>query len=228
MQILAELHPKTKMEKLIKTVLSLADYDGFDIPDSPMGLPSPLPSVVASVIRREFEDKRIIVNQRLLDVNELFVASLSLTSKLVSFDIAFTQGDKPKIGKEVGYLKTEEAIVLAKKYNEKARIGMMISFRKSRDEIISRLSLGADFYLALRLEDPEQLNGLQSERIIPYIIVSTEKNKEVAMSLNQPVFNEAKAMEIVKRLEEKRVQGVLISTLGDNEGLVRIIKSINA
>ncbi|WP_369611643.1 hypothetical protein [Sulfurisphaera javensis] len=224
MEILAELHPKSKREKIEKEIKELESFDGFDIPDSPIGLPSPLPSVIATIIRGKYADKRIIVNQRLLDVNELFLASLSLTSKLIDFDIAFTRGDKPKIGKEVGYLTSEQAILLSKKFNKDLKVGLMISLRKEKEDIIRRLNFEpADFFLVLRLESDTQLDGLPTSKLIPYVIIRTEKNKEIANTLSQPVIDENKALDFIYKLEERKVQGVLLSALGDNEALNRII-----
>jgi len=225
MEFLAELHPKTRIEKLQKEIKELEPFDGFDLPDSPLGYPSILPSAVAVLIRNAYPDKRVIVNQRLLDVNELYVASLSLTSKLIGFDIVFTQGDKPKVGKEVGYLTSEQAILLSKYYNKNLRAGLLISMRRSREEILRRLNFEpADFFLLLRLESEDQLEGLPTNKLIPYVIVRTEKNKEIVSSLSQPVFDENYVLDFIHRLEDKGVQGVLLSSIGDTEALVRIIR----
>lgn len=225
MQILAELHPKTKIEKIEREIKELESFDGFDIPDSPLGLPSPLPSVVATLIRSKYGNKRIIVNQRLLDVNELFIASLSLTSKLVGFEIAFTRGDKPKLGKEIGYLTSEQALLLSKKYNKDLKAGLMISFRREKSEIIKRLNFEpADFFLVLRLESEDQLEGIKTSKLIPYIIIKTEKNKALADSLSQPVFDENIVLDFIYKLEDKGIEGILLSALGDIEALNRIIK----
>ena len=225
MEFLAELQPKIKIEKIQNEIKELEPFDGFDLPDSPLGYPSILPSSIATIVRNVYPDKRVIVNQRLLDVNELYVASLSLTSKVIGFDIVFTKGDKPKIGKEVGYLTSEQAILLSKYYNKDLRAGLVISMRKSKEEIARRLKFeAADFFLLLRLESEDQLEGLQSNKLIPYVIVKTDKNKEIVSTLAQPVFDENKVIDFIYKLEDKGVQGVLLSSLGDTEALVRIIR----
>ncbi|WP_235185671.1 hypothetical protein [Candidatus Acidianus copahuensis] len=149
MQYLAEIHPKANLQKISKELEVLGSFDGYDIPDSPMGIPSILPISLALIIRQRSDSKRIIINQRLLDVNELFVNSLSLTAKAFNLEIAFTKGDKPKVGKEVGYLSSQEAVNIAKRYD--VRSGMMVSLRKSREEIIARLESNADFFVGLTL-----------------------------------------------------------------------------
>jgi len=225
MQILVEVHPKHKLEKLMKIISQLESFDGFNIPDSPLGMPSPLPSVVGTLIRYTLEDKRVIINQRTLDTNELFLHSLSITSKMMNFDITFTRGDKPKIGREVGYVAPEEAVKIAKEYGVNA--GLMISMRKSREEIENRLKVAnADFYLVLRLEDPDQLDRLNTSVLIPYVIVKTEKNKELAKVLNQPTVDVDKAQDFIQALKRKGVVGVLLSALGDYDALLQLQKKI--
>ena len=225
MQILVEIHPKHKLEKLTKTISQLEPFDGFDIPDSPLGYPSPLPSVVGTIIRQKFPEKTVIINQRTLDVNELFIHSLSITSKMMNFDIAYTRGDKPKIGKEVGYLTSEEAVKISKSYG--VRAGLMLSMRKSREEIEQRIkNANADFYLVLRLEDPEQLDKLNTSLLIPYVIIKSEKNKEIANTLSQPTVDVEKVVDFISSLKEKGVRGVLLSALGDYDTLLQVIKKL--
>ncbi|MUM64325.1 hypothetical protein D1867_03460 [Acidianus infernus] len=215
MQLLAEVHPKTKIEKIKKEIQDLSSFDGFDIPDSPLGLPSVKPTSIAALIREKYEHKRIIINQRLLDVNELYVHSLSLTAKAFNLNIAFTKGDKPKIGKEVGYLSSEEAVNIAKGYGVSS--GMMISLRKSRTEILARLESNADFYLALHFYGVESIKGLEESfpKIIPYIIVKTEKNKEILSNISQPSFEGSKVRDLLYELESVGIKSVLISSPGD-------------
>nr|AKI85271.1 MTHFR (MetF)-like protein [uncultured organism] len=220
MQILAEVHPKSKREKLKGEINALQSFDGFDIPDSPLGLPSVLPSSIGVMIREELGDnKRIIVNQRLLDVNELFVNSLSYTARAFNFDIAFTKGDKPKIGKEVGYLSSEEAVNIAKNIGIKA--GMMLSLRKSENEISARIESNADFFLALHFSE-DKIKTLR-RNVIPYIIVKTEKNKEIIKEITQPSIDENKVYDVLAELDGY-CDAVLISSPGDLEFLKRFSK----
>lgn len=183
-----------------------------------MGMPSPIPTFVASLIRYSLslDRKTIIINQRLLDVNELFIRSLSITAKMLDAQIAFTKGDKPKYGKEVGYLSSDEAVNLAKEYGVKS--GMMISLRKNENEIMARLDSNADFFLVLRMKDVDQIKYYGPkliERAIPYLIVMTDKNRELVKSLDQPSFVENEIFSIINSLDSIGVKTVLISSLGD-------------
>ncbi|WP_338600721.1 hypothetical protein V6M85_12520 [Sulfolobus tengchongensis] len=218
MEILAELHPKKKIDKLLNEIKILSFLDGFDIPDSPLGIPSPVPLFIATLIRYSLllDKKTIIINQRLLDVNELFIRSLSITAKILNTKIAFTKGDKPKYGREVGYLSSEDAVNIAKEYGVES--GMMISLRRSENEIRARLESKADFFLVLRMKSIDDLKyfgpGLV-ERAIPYLIVMTDKNKELVKSLDQPYFMEKEIASVIDFLGEIGVRSVLVSSLGD-------------
>ncbi|EWG07981.1 MAG: hypothetical protein ASUL_03019 [Candidatus Aramenus sulfurataquae] len=212
MQILAELHPKANREKLLRELDVVSSFDGYDIPDSPLGLPSVLPSTVAVLIRERLgEGKRIIINQRLYDVNELFVYSLSYSAKAFNFEIAYTKGDKPKVGREVGYLSSEEGVNISKSLG--VRAGMMLSLRKSREEVLARLESNADFFLGLHFSGVDSLKGLK-RNVIPYLIVMTEKNKNFLSSLTQPTFKEEDVPSVLSSLESY-VDAVLLSSPGD-------------
>ncbi len=219
MQLLAELHPKASREKLLRELNAVSSFDGYDIPDSPLGLPSVLPSTIAVLVRERLGDeKRIIVNQRLFDVNELFVYSLNYSAKAFNFEIAYTKGDKPKVGKEVGYLSSEEGVNISKSLGVKA--GMMLSLRKSKDEILARLDSNADFFLGLHFSQVEALKGLK-RNVIPYVIVKTEKNKEFLSTINQPTFKEEDIPGLLSSLE-KYVDAVLLSSPGDLDFFQRL------
>ncbi|NON61530.1 hypothetical protein [Acidianus sp. RZ1] len=222
MQYLAEIHPKANLQKISKELEVLGSFDGYDIPDSPMGIPSILPISLALIIRQRSDSKRIIINQRLLDVNELFVNSLSLTAKAFNLEIAFTKGDKPKVGKEVGYLSSQEAVNIAKRYD--VRSGMMVSLRKSREEIIARLESNADFLLGLHFS-LKNLDNLDISRIIPYVIIKTEKNKELLSQLNQPTFSESELPQLITDLRERGISTILLSSPKDLDFFTRFSKS---
>jgi 5,10-methylenetetrahydrofolate reductase len=221
MQILAEVHPKSKREKLKLEINVLQSFDGFDIPDSPLGLPSVLPSSIGVMIREELGDKRIIINQRLLDVNELFVSSLSYTAKAFNFDIAFTKGDKPKVGREVGYLSSGEAVNIAK--NMGIRAGMMLSLRKSENEIYARINSNSDFFLALHFS--EDKIKLLRRNVIPYIIVKTEKNKEIIKEITQPYVEENRVYDMLAELQNY-CDAILLSSPGDLDFFRRFSRKI--
>jgi len=223
MEVLVEVHPKQKMEKVEKMIEIISPFDGYDIPDAALGEPSVLPSALGVKIRERLgESKRIIVNQRLADVNELFVRSLAITAKLFSFDVAFTKGDKPRFGKEVTHLTSEKAVEIAKGYG--VRSGAMMSLRKTKEEILRRLDTQADFFLALHFNSLSSLEGLEKERIIPYIIVKTDKNTELIKGISQPSFEEREVPLLIQDLDVIGVRSVLLSAPADLDFFRKIAK----
>lgn len=225
MEILLEILPKVKREKFHKELEESAPFDGYNIPDAPTGIPSPLPIAGATIIRDKYgEEKRIIINQRLIDVNELFVRSLSMTAKMIDVEIAFTRGDMSKYGNPFGEVTSEKAVLIAKSYGVKA--GMILSLRKPRNQIINRLSFDADFFLTLRLSNPKEIEWMEKniERLIPYIIVTNEKTKNIAESLGQPYINVNEISDYITKLEGIGVKSVIISTLGNADLIREVIR----
>ncbi|MGC9106122.1 MAG: hypothetical protein ACP5HQ_06875 [Thermoprotei archaeon] len=225
MLVLAELHPRAKREKALKLVSELGSFDGYDIPHSALGYPAVLPVAVAETVRHVQPDKTIVVNQRLYDVNELYVASLALTAKYVGFWIAFTKGDLPKFGRPVDHLTSEDAVKITKAYAGNVKAGLMVSMRKGLDKVKERLSFPADFFLVLNFVNDGSLKEFSS-KLIPYLLVETEVNKETLRTLNQPAVKEAEAVDALSDLESQGFMGVIVSTLGDEEALKRIAKRI--
>jgi 5,10-methylenetetrahydrofolate reductase len=221
MKVLAEVTPNKKLNKLKNEIDKLSIFDGFDVPDAPLGEPNMLPVSIATILRLKFEDKEIIVNQRLHDVNELYVHSLSITARSFNFNLLFTKGDKPKVGKEVGYLNSEEAVMIAKNYGVKS--GMILSLRKADTEILHRLHFPADFYLVLNYT-MEKLLKFSEYNIIPYIIIITEKNKEIVYKLNQNYFKLGEIKQIFEYLESNNIKKVLVSAPNDIESLYKLLK----
>ncbi len=223
MLLLAELTPKAKREKMVKLISELSGFDGFDVPHSVLGMPAVLPIAVAETVRQLQPEKLVIVNQRLNDVNELFVASLALTAKYTGFWITFTLGDLPKIGRPVDHLDSERAVLVAKSVYPEVKAGLMISLRKGREAVEERLKFPADFFLILNFREEDWLRQY-SQKLIPYLLVETERNREIAKEIKQPTIKEGELQDVLLRLEGQGYMGVIISTLGDEEALKRVSK----
>ncbi|WP_291764649.1 hypothetical protein [Caldivirga sp. UBA161] len=222
MHYYAEVHPRVSGN--LAFIRGLGVYDGFNIPDSPLGEPAPLPLVAACLIRRVHDDKRIMVNQRLLDINELHLISIAQGALMINADLVLTRGDRPRIGKEVGYLTSEDALRLLKGRVKGVRVGLMLSMRYGKELIDDRMRSGADFYLVLRLSNPVELRGLDASRLIPYVLVETERNSKVINRINQPHFKLSELGELLSGLREIGVEGVLLSAPGDHEALINLTR----
>ena len=225
MLVLAELTPKAKREKVVRLISELSTFDGYDIPHSVLGMPAVLPIAVAETVRHVQPEKIVIVNQRLYDVNELFVASLSLTAKYTGFWITFTIGDLPKIGKPVDHLTSERAVMVAKSVNPEVKAGMMVSTRRGKGAVEERVSFPADFFLVLNFANEDWLKPFAS-RLIPYVLVETERNRDLVREIKQPTFKEEEVGNLLGELEGSGYMGAIISTLGDEEALRRVSKVI--
>ena len=222
MKYYAEVHPRITAN--ISFLRGLSQYDGFNIPDSPMGSPAPSPLAAACLIRRVYEDKEIVINQRLLDVNELHLISIAQGASMLNLSIALTRGDEPKVGKAVGYLTSEEALKVIKGAVKGIKVGLMVSLRYPKESIKARLSLGADFYLVLRMGSVDDLDGLDASRLIPYVLVATDRNRGILRRINQPYFELRDLGQVFARLREKGVLGVIVSAPGDHEALVSAVR----
>ncbi len=230
MKILAEIHPKKKLDKLKAQLTEvLNSFDGIDIPDSPMGEPSMTPVSVGSIARIvSKEDKEIIINQRLADVNELFVRSLSIAARTFNLGIAFTHGDPPRLGRETGYLTSEEAVKVSKEYEVTS--GLMLSFNKSVEDMRRRATMTreAGFFFLLRAttEGVEKLGSEVIRKAIPYVIVKTESNATFIKEISQPFVEERNLQEQIEAYERIGVRAVLISTLGHNEAMKEVSRKL--
>ncbi len=229
MRILAEVHPKKKPDKLNSQIQEiLSHFDGVDVPDSPMGEPSLMPIAVGMIARSFYKEKEVIVNQRLADVNELFVRSLAITASTFNFKIAFTKGDPPRFGREVGYLSSEDAVRISRDYKTSA--GLMLSFSKGIEEMTKRASKmdTADFFLLLRAytEGVQKLGAEVIKKSIPYIIIRTPCNHETIKRLSQPFVDLEFVHDEIEKYKKIGVSGVLLSTLGNYNSMKEIFRKL--
>jgi len=222
MLVYAEIRPIQRMDLLEEHVSELGKFHGFNVPDAPLGRPSPLPLSIACIVRRMYPSKPLIINQRLLDVNELYIRGLILSAKQLGLDIAFTRGDEPRIGRSVGYLSSEEAVRLAQ--SEGVRAGMMLSMAYPRTAMESRIRSGADFFLVLNLADPSQLRGLDTSRLIPYLLIGTDRNREWIKRLGQPYIDIQDLPRAAGELEKMGVNAILLSSPRDPDALLSAIE----
>ncbi|MGC8670521.1 MAG: hypothetical protein ACP5SK_01735 [Thermoprotei archaeon] len=216
MEVYAEVDPLSNEGKLSEELRSLKAFDGLDVPHSPLGLPSVLPLAISARLRyRENYEERLIINQRLADVNELYIRSLMLTSDVLKLDVAFTVGDVPKFGQPVSQLDSESAIRIAREQGTKAKVGLFLSFRYPREMIRERMRRGADFFLAMRVRGAADLEGLDTSLLIPYVIISTDKNKDIIRRIDQPTVTLNKLKDHLAEFESSGIKSVLLSCPGD-------------
>ncbi|BBD72398.1 hypothetical protein HS1genome_0787 [Sulfodiicoccus acidiphilus] len=214
MQILAEIHPKSTMEKTVRFISTISNFDGFNFPDGPMGLPAVHPLSLAPLVRTVASDKRIIVNQRVSDVGELFLASLALSARFWRLDVVLTRGDLPKLGKRFSSLTSEEGLKTMKAVEPKVSVGLLLSLRYPRNEVQRRMNISSDFFLVLRARSPADLVDLDKSKLIPYLIIKTARNAESLEAVGQPFISMDEVPDVLDSMKHAGVQGVLLSTAG--------------
>ncbi|EQB72456.1 MAG: hypothetical protein AMDU4_FER2C00137G0009 [Ferroplasma sp. Type II] len=220
MKIYAEIYPSRNLESLRGMIEHMDMFDGFNIPDNPLGYPTMPPELIGYIIRRQFPEKDIIINQRLKDINELKLRSIITAAKAIKASIIFTQGDKPRYGKELNDLDSVYAMNLAR--HRGVESGLILSFRKALKDINGRLELNANLFLVINFDDLSILESMNTERLIPYIIVKTQKNGNILEKINQSSVRVEDLHLYMKKFKKYRLTGILFSVPGDNETLLNI------
>ncbi len=220
MRIYAEIYPSRNLENVRENLQKLIDFDGFNIPDNPLGYPTMPPELIGYMIRETYQHKEIIMNQRLKDINELKLRSMITAAKAINASVIFTQGDKPRFGNEFNEIGSIDAMKLAIRRGVES--GVILSFRKPLDDIKMRMETGADIFLVVNFGDLSILDNVKTEKLIPYIIVKTEKNGEIVDRINQPSVDLGELHSFINKLKDYNFRGFLFSVPGDTETLIDI------
>ena len=235
MELVAELVNARSREELIRRASALISvFDAIDVPDSPLGKPS-IHSVTAAIILSEALGAEVIAHVRVIDYNRLALESLLRTLRMSKVSrLVFLRGDPPKGSTVLRDYSPEEALLRARRVLPGARLGLLLSLRKSFGEIMERIRLAPDFVLVLNLSRErvgllERVAGEARKagvRLYPYIIVETEKNRDVLAGIGQPRVRSGR--DLVDLIESIRglVDGVLLSCPLDYERLVEVASRI--
>ncbi len=238
MEILAELEPSKDPDEFIERARILAGiYDWIDIPDSPLGIPS-INSLLASCSLSINVTNRIISHIRLIDLNRIAFNSIIKTLALVPLKrIVFLRGDPPrKNASIINDVDPEYALSYAKTRIRDKEFGLLLSMRKSWNEISERLSLQPDFTLILNIRstNSNMLNMLRNEaktrriKTYAYIVIETSRNSHLLRgSVNRlSLFNEKEAQDYIQKLSAF-LDGFLISVPGDFNYLVELGRKLS-
>lgn len=220
MKTYAEIYPSKNLDNIKDAINALESFDGFNIPDNPLGYPTMPPELIGYIIRQKFPEKDIIINQRLKDINELKVRSIITASKAINASIIFTQGDTPKFGKEFNEVSSSYAMKLA--IHRGVESGLILSFKKPLNEILQRMQLKSNIFLVINMDNPSIMENLDTSRLIPYIIVKTKKNANILNKINQTSVDLEDLAIYMGTFNKYRLKGVLFSVPGDNETLENI------
>lgn len=224
MKIYAEIYPSSNIVKLKEFIKDLETFDGFDIPDNPLGYPTMPPELIGYIIRDYYNKKEIIMNQRLIDINELKLRSIIKAAKSINSSMIFTLGDKPEYGKAINDITSENALKIGLSKNVKS--GLIISFNKNKEKINERLKLNADIFLCVNFNNISLLDNIETKRLIPYIIVCTDKNKNILEKIKQPYVKINELHKYIDSLESYDLHGILLSIPGDKKSLLETFNYI--
>jgi len=240
LRILAEISFELgKGKKRIKQVEELlcserSAFSGIDIPESPLGKLSINSIVIGSLVKRSCPQLVVFSHIRLADASQTLFLSLLSAADLADIDAVFlTYGEKED--RERGNrFSAEDAFVLASRYDLHRKAGAILSLRYEYDFILKRLEFGFRKFLVLRLsnETIEKFRGIAQKaeeigaELYPYIILKTQKNKDILEKMGQPAFETSELIAILKELEDS-ASGVVLSTAGDLKSLITIQELLN-
>ncbi len=232
MEVIAEIEPTRSYEKLINFMNAVKDLaDWVDVPEAPLGKPRALSIVVSTVIQKDFKVPAI-AHVRVQDHNLIALHNIMGATRIANIRrVVLLRGDPLTKHDMVNPISPEEAIDILREENRAAEAGLLLSLRKGREKILERLRSGADFFLVLNSRSPEDLVEYldvvkkRRLRLIPYILVLTEKNKDLLMD-SLPHAPKFKLKDLYKVLSDYKevVDSVLISVPGDLEGLRKALK----
>ncbi|MEB3860488.1 MAG: methylenetetrahydrofolate reductase [Desulfurococcales archaeon] len=229
MELIAELGSvRSRGELLEKASMLLGVFDYIDVPDSPLGKPS-IHSLTAALILSEALNANVIAHVRVVDYNKLALDSMMKTVRLSRIKrLVLLRGDPPVGSTVVGDYSVEGAMARARKLIPGVEVGLLLSLRKSFEEIMERVRLSPDFMLVLNLSIDRVglLEAVAGEarrrgiRLYPYIILETERNRDILARVSQPKIRGLRELEELVSSIEGLVEGVLLSCPQDYGRLV--------
>ncbi|MGC9072306.1 MAG: hypothetical protein ACP5HK_06415 [Acidilobus sp.] len=232
MELLAELTPRRTLEKTVGAARELSRYaDAIDVPDAPLGLPAPSSPIISALIRNLLSPPpEVVAHVRLLDLSELGAVNVAQALEVAGVSrLVLLRGDRPALGDPCDK-EPERVLASVRSIGLRIRLGLLLSLSKPFSEVMRRLSAGADFYFVTRPWRSGLLRTVSSEarrrgaRTYVYLVVETPRNAHLLPSIPpEEKLSEGSVREAVSSLEEA-VDGVIISSPGDREVLLRSLR----
>ncbi len=223
-ELIAELDPQTALDAEKASLISRL-YDWLDVPDSPMGKPS-INSLLASCMLSGINGGRVIAHLRVQDLNLLAFKSTIKTLRALGIrKLVVLRGDQPYKGSSLEDVTVEEAVGYIRRQAPGIEVGVLVSARKSRGEVARRLDLRPDFILLLnyRSSGIEWIAGEARRRgikVYPYLVVETLRNRGLLARVRRESIVALEDVVDAVRGLAGIVDGVLVSSPGDFEGLL--------
>ena len=222
-----ELEPARSGRVVMERALSLVEaYGRVDVPDIPLGKPSVSSPVISSYLAGLGAD--VIAHLRMQDHNMLSAKSIIKTLSYVGVRrILLLRGDPPRQGEPCSpYWQPEEAVGYARRYGLEA--GLLLSPRRSLEDIEWRIRVGADVYYVTRAspstaERISRIAGLvrrSGSALAFYIVVSTGRNSEYLEQNSIPSVPVGMLGEFLGWAERLGADRVILSSPGDGDALL--------
>ena len=220
MELIVEFDPPRNKRSLEEGARRLAGvYDWLDIPDAPLGKPNYNSPVISAYLAAL--GFRVVAHLRVQDYN--VVSFKNITKTLGSLGVermVFLRGDPPQQGAPVDQVTPEEAVAYALRRPEAPEPGLLISLKKSLEEISARLGAGARFYYVLNYDWKGELNG----KLDNVIERARERGARIYVYLIIP-RDGVPGAEVMRQLPN--IDGIIVSwPRAPVEDLVRLGKNI--
>jgi 5,10-methylenetetrahydrofolate reductase len=237
MEIVAEVEPTRSREKLEKWIPPLRGVvDWIDIPESPLGVARAHSVAVAHYIEANYGIPSI-AHLRTMDLNMTGLKSLVGAAVLLGLRrLVLLRGDPPSEGDYCSSgVEPEEGVEEARRHAlGRVEIGLLVSARRSDEEIKRRLSAGPDFAMILnasreRLADIARLAARLDVRVYAYLLVETRRNKWITARLpsHTPRYTPEEAVAEAHRISSL-VDGLVLSVPGDYEGMALVAERLKS
>jgi hypothetical protein len=230
-ELWAELEPKPGgLRSLVDSSRTLLKcFHSLDIPDQPLGsrYPSPL---IAAALSQHVGGDRIVAHVRTVDyAPHALRAVIKGLHDVGVRRVVLLRGDP--LGPEVG-LKPEDALDSLSKYRARfgVKMGLIISMRRSVEEIRRRLSRAPDFVLVLNLTvgRVEALSRLKREfgvKAYSYMLVNPGSRELPGVTTLRLRLDEALTL-AREALAREAVDGFIVSSPGDDELKMRLCEEL--
>ncbi|MGC9047747.1 MAG: hypothetical protein ACP5I6_03665 [Caldisphaera sp.] len=235
-EIISELVPTKNKEKLINYARKLIELSNtIDIPDGPLGLPSPSSPILSCIIKENINYADIITHIRLLDINSLNLLNIMFGLKMSGINkVLLVRGDPPSIGKKIDDISPEEGISIIRSNIDGIEGGLLLNLNKPSEEIEKRVNIKASFYLITRPWNSDKLERISKSikrngsKLYIYFVILSDSNKEFLLRYlpSEELIKVNKIKEAIDTIGSF-VDGILFSSPNDFNSLLYSLEIAN-
>ena len=235
MLLLAELDPaKTGVGPVDRAERLLSCFDAVDVPDRPLGARFSSP-VLAAAIASRLGGERVVAHVKVSDMGFDYVKAITKSLMDVGVNkVVYLRGDPQGT---ISDLNPESVVRALVKYRSKGlKAGLILSARKSVEEMRSRLSASPDFTLILNVDSTriqplrQVLGSPGSPPGFVYLILDTPRTSEVmrgrVTSLTMSLSHALRTAEMLSG--EGWVGGFVVSAPSDDRAKIEFCRRLRA